>query len=446
MTKHNYELEVAKDFAAPLLMRYSNKFEGADHTITYEPYALAWYDHTTDDVQIFRNQQSVQGVQTGNSIYYTNAFGNGVDFEITLQRSGFKKEVVIPNKPAVFPTPPTPNHRLVALFKYGGSGLKVLKDTQEEWDGNTYFDSDGGFELAETANPVAKSFIKPAYAVDSSEIPKSTSLRVMWVKRNNQLWQGKEIPLDKMANATFPVRFDTVTSYYAGAGDGVHLVFGESSYSNARTVTSADLTTYTAAQNDNYFQIGYQGATDWRNGRLHLPFDTSGIGSGNTVSAASVFVKGEEHNGTTDIKDVTIVESTASPTTPSDADYNNIGSTEFTNTRQQILADGSVAYMEFALNASGIANVDVTGTSQFAILHEWDIDAATLTSSDYSRYRWFFSERAGDTDDPYIEVTYSGGSSTSIKSINGVAQASIGKVNGVAIASIKSYNGVSNVS
>ena len=94
MVKASYKLLIAKDFGANQLIRFQNKYRGANHEIIYEPKMLAWVNKSDlSDMQVFRNQQSVQGYITGenqNVIRYDNAFGNGLHFEITLLRSGFK--------------------------------------------------------------------------------------------------------------------------------------------------------------------------------------------------------------------------------------------------------------------------------------------------------------------------------------------------------------------
>ena len=78
MTKASYRLFIAKDFGADQLIRFDNKYEGANHSIFYEPKMLAWINNPDlSDMQVFRNQQSVTGVLTGDVIRYANAFGDG---------------------------------------------------------------------------------------------------------------------------------------------------------------------------------------------------------------------------------------------------------------------------------------------------------------------------------------------------------------------------------
>lgn len=419
MAKHNYRLRVAKNFAAPLLIQYTNVYEGANHSITYEPQSIAWYNHQTDDVQVFRNQQSVQGVWNSekNSFYYTNAFGNGIDFEITIQRSGFKKEVVIPKKPAVFPTAPGTNYKLVALFKYGGSGLRVLKDTGGEWDNNTFLDHNGGFELPETANPLAKSFIRPAYAVDSDN--RQVPLRVAWVKRNNKLWQVKEIPLGLFEQATFPVRFDTTTSYYSGAGDGEVRYEG----SGATWDTVHDAATGTAAYATSTRAI--VGSYLYSGGgyiiyRSFLPFDTSGIGSGQTISSATLKIRpSDKWNADNDGDDfIAVVQTTqASTTTLATADYDTCGNAIDNPTKgsadHDMTSIGTSAYYSIDLNSTGLDWIVPTGTTKIGLREGHDMkDVAVTGSAGDTAIRFYCSEQTGTSTDPYLEVTYTAAAST----------------------------------
>lgn len=426
MSKHSYHLQVAKDFAAPLLMRFTNKLDGANHTITYEPFAIAWYNHQTQDVQIFRNQQSVQAEYRPdtNSFYYTNAFGNGVDFEITIQRSGFKKEVVIPNKPNQFPNPPGAGYRLVALFKYGGNGLNILrKKDGVEWDKSSHIDDDeNGYEIqelrAETieitdpeGNPITnniqkvyKSFIRPAYAVDAEG--RTKNLRVMWVRRNNQLWQVKEIPLNQMQNAKFPVRFDTSTSMYADSGDGRVYSFVSSNDWSVNHVPR-DGTGATNGESLAYGLISdhrtIYNPDSTRSSNSFFSFDTSGIGTGSTVLSASfrITVAAVLNNVVTNY--YLTNASQASTTTLVAADYDNFTQSAISTA---LATNGGTGNK--TLTISDFSGIDTTGTTKFALVSEYLINDTTPATSGtgQSAIQHYYSEQTGTGSDPYLEITY----------------------------------------
>lgn len=216
MQKASYRLFIAKDFGANQLIRYDNRFEGANHTIYYEPKQLRWVNKTDlTDSQVFRTAQSVQGEVNGRVIRYTDAFGDGIHFEITLRTDGFTKEVVIDARNKL-EQPPTPQHKLVALFRYQGDGLKVLKRSREEWDEDSYFEASDGFRIEETTGK--PSFIRPTRILDSSDSitargDEQQSIPVFWRKFNGSLWQAKVLPTQFLMNATYPVRADTTTTF-----------------------------------------------------------------------------------------------------------------------------------------------------------------------------------------------------------------------------------------
>lgn len=406
MSKHNYHLQVAKDFSAPLLMRYTNVYEGANHTITYEPKMLAWVNATDlSDMQVFRNQQAVQGTINGNVIRYTDAFGDGIHFEITLRRSGFKKEVVIDSL-ASLENPPTVDHKLVALFEYGGTGLKVLKG-QVEWDKDGHLEGADGFELPEEGNGLARSFIRPAYIVDSTPIvPDRQNIKVFWKRHNNKLWQAKILPKQFLLNATYPVRADTVTSYYPGAGDGGVWRDANTSWNNSVTGTGqgADYTTanaYTSAISDKQ--------ANWRFYHGFFPADTSGIGSGSTVTAASLNVYQTANLNTNPCTFSLVETSQASTSTLSSTDHTLWTSTDIgSNT----VATGSGDSTYRVWNFSDLTKINKTGYTKVGIVGTEGISLTDPGSAgNQGGLQLNHSESA--SNDPYISITYTSGSTAS---------------------------------
>lgn len=406
MTKHSYRLRVAKDFSAPQLMQYLSRYEGANHSITYEPVSLAWYNPATNNVQVFRTQQAVAGVYdpVRNSVYFSGAFGPGIDFEVTVKRLGFTKEVVIPSRPANFPTPPTANHRLVALFRYSGTAMKV-KTNRSEWDRNAHFEADEAFELQEEANEAARSFIQPARAYDANG--KFIKLKVAWRRRNNQLWQIKEIPLKQMEGATFPVRFDTTTSFYAGSADHDQRWYQANSWSETRSGASGS-----ALVGANILHGENAGGSDkWIISRFFFPFDTSAIGVGATITAATFRAYKDSNTGNggelTYPANIALVEGTFSnPLSISSADWNSLGTTRLADT-DILRSNTSAGYKAWVLNAAGRAVINPSGWTKLALRPSNDLsDATPPTSRSFSR-NWYFTEtQAGTGTDPYLEVTY----------------------------------------
>jgi RHS repeat-associated protein len=257
MENASYKLYVAKDFTADSLIRYVDRFEGANHTITFDPKVLAWVNKTDlSDHQIFREAQPVEGhLIAPNVIRFDNAFGPGINFEVTLLRSGFRKEIVIDSKDAL-EVPPAPGYELTALFRYRGDNLSVRsRDDAAAWDNASYFEKSNGFRIEEPGGKY--SVMRPAVAFDAATT--STAVRVFWVRHNNALWQAKVLPIKFLRNATYPVRADTTVTYYPDANAETDTVdgAGETCWVNKAAGWSATRDTSSPCVVSDSTQYGY---------------------------------------------------------------------------------------------------------------------------------------------------------------------------------------------
>jgi hypothetical protein len=416
MVKASYKLLIAKDFGANELIRFQNKYRGANHQISYEPKMLAWVNNPDmSDMQVFRNQQSVTGHIVGdNVIRYDNAFGDGIHFEITLLRSGFKKEIVIDAKNKL-ELPPTANHKLVALFKYDGQGLKIKSaDKLREWNKIDYFEETAGFRIQEEANEVFQSFIRPAYIIDEGgEDDNQENIKVFWKLHNGSLWQAKVLPKQFLLNATYPVRADTTTSYYSGAGDGP-IYDANLNWSTLRNQSTGN--EQSSNTSGNFVRAAKSGATYYLY-RGFLPFDTSSIGSGNVVTAATInlYVQAIVDGISAANSYIAVVQTDqASASTLSNDDFNNCGDIDNPTEGGDRLDYSSVVddtYNTWDLNATGLGWVNVTGNTLLGLRDGYDTTDTTPTGEQRMACR--FSEYAGTDYDPYLEVTYSAGGSPS---------------------------------
>jgi hypothetical protein len=419
---------VLKDFSAPTLIEYKNVWEGNNHTVTYDPVKLVWVNATDlSDIVVFRNQQSVQGVLDGGVIKYAGAFGAGIDFEITLHRSGFKKEIVIQSL-AALEAPPTANHKLVALFKYGGTGLTV-KDakTLAEWDNDLYLESEDGYELSEV-DTSKKSFIKPAYIVDSAN--SKSSIKVFWKLHNGSLYQAKVLPKTFLLNATFPVRADTVTSYYSGSGDGSvgfeRTSTGTWSYIHDTATAAWANTAYSTFQTGGSDGCGI-GSGFWNDlglNRSFMPFNTAGLPDSAAITAASIYLyvtANYSTGGNASYDYYSIVETNqASNTALATGDYDECGKSLANGWSHAMDTDiiklsadiSSVrtnnAYNEFPLNSTGLAVVSKTGYTKLGMRNGYDISNVSQSTSTntFTFFHAYTSEQTGTSQDPYLAVTY----------------------------------------
>lgn len=137
-------------------------------------------------------------------------------------------------------------------------------------------------------------------------------------------------------------------------------------------------------------------------------FDASALPDDVTVSAANIGL----YSGSADLFvglgafEVDIVSSTpASDTVLANGDYANLGATPFSSVSSASL--GTDAYVSFALNASGLANISKTGISKFGIRINWDTDnSAPWISGTWSGAGFTDGGYAGTTRDPKIDITY----------------------------------------
>ncbi len=151
----------------------------------------------------------------------------------------------------------------------------------------------------------------------------------------------------------------------------------------------------------------------WRIMRGFFLFDTSSLGSTATISAAtgslyfSGTIRNNWNNGT--YSKYTWCASTPASNTALEAnDFDNVGTTHFV-TDVAISALTQDVYNDFTMNASGLAAIDKTGVSKFAVRLNWDIDnssppAVFDDSGDGGVV--ILADTAGTSTDPKLVVTY----------------------------------------
>lgn len=140
-------------------------------------------------------------------------------------------------------------------------------------------------------------------------------------------------------------------------------------------------------------------------------FDTSAIGSGATISSATLSVKpsavGDHHGGSQALGVVLV--NPASTSALADTDYNIA---KWTMTRQASDIDlGSLSagtYADFALNGTGLGNISKTGITKFGWACSGDIDNSSPGNDPLfvTNVTFNFSEQTGTSSDPKLVVTY----------------------------------------
>lgn len=210
---------------------------------------------------------------------------------------------------------------------------------------------------------------------------------------------------------------NTTSTFYPDASSGGTTVDGFVGNNSGSTwndivtaTTGAEGVGKTDTSQDGVFSRYRVGAPTRLARRGFYTFDTSTIGT-DTISSAtfSLYVTAVKNNHTNTSKDIALVS--ASPASNNDLvanDFDNVGSTEFA-TRVALASATTSAYNDWALNASGISNVNKTGISGFATRTSWDIDNTEPSPQNNtgSGLTTSFADETGTSQDPKLVVEHS---------------------------------------
>lgn len=202
----------------------------------------------------------------------------------------------------------------------------------------------------------------------------------------------------------------TTDTFYPSAGASSP-VDGAVNTNNAVWATARSAATGTAEVSDaaQIIQGEFTGGS-YTIRRNAFCFDTSTIGSGKTISSATFSLYSTAVNDQTETTypaNFTIVQATLTGTAnivSGDFDLSHWGSTEFASRITLATFAASTGYKDFALNASGITNVNMTGISQFGVRPSNDLDNNAPSARSYGQF--YMADQAGTTNDPKLVVTY----------------------------------------
>lgn len=152
-------------------------------------------------------------------------------------------------------------------------------------------------------------------------------------------------------------------------------------------------------------------------------FDTSPLGAGATISAATISFYGSSVRTDAASPTAQVVAATpAANNALANADYGQLGSTAFSTA----IAAGSwstSAYNDFALNTNGKANISKTGVSGFGgIEGAYDLtgtDPGDLTNGGTDYANCYNADQAGTTNDPKLVVTYTSSVASTLTMVQG---------------------------
>lgn len=224
-------------------------------------------------------------------------------------------------------------------------------------------------------------------------------------------------------------------SPFAGAGDGeVRNLGGDGGAGDpdwvvycvdgGGTHVSATATTAIVLSQDKEQTLGEDVTYICNIRRVFLPFDTSSIPAGSSVSAATlnVYVTSKTNNLDDGVDYITVVQtSQATHTTLATSDFPSVGSTHGVSSPTDIGSITTSAYNTFTLNSTGrgfikFSGVDApcsatNGITCIGLREGHDMNGVALGSLNLQdSITISTSENTGTSQDPYMNITYTTGS------------------------------------
>lgn len=194
----------------------------------------------------------------------------------------------------------------------------------------------------------------------------------------------------------------------ASAGDG-RVFDNDATWATARSNTVGDTA-------DSAFLIAQankdNGDSTFTINRGFIPFDTSSIPTGSTITAVDlklyVASKDDEETG----GEIGVIQTTqASISAIATGDYDNLTLNSPTEgaTRVTIAAISTSAYNTISLNAAGRGFVNPGGSTLLGIRHSRDIDNSTPGGSTDSARNRIVCQVSEDANPPQLVITYTSG-------------------------------------
>ncbi len=341
------------------------------------------------------------------TVRYPNAFGDGIHLECSAGNLSFRKDIVIEQKQSndvavEFEIEIPSSENLIIKGQYKNPKQSIDLQGYNIKIGSEY---DNG-----------ASHIRKAIVYDSDGLVSNIPFEYRF--ENSKSYLKKIIPASFLKKAMYPVRSDTVTSYYTLVGDG-EVKSTSASWNTAHDAAAGDIADY--ASQGPRVSIEGSGGTNARIYRAYLPVDTSSLSGSATINSATlniyVTVVTDVYN---DAQGYIAVVKTFQPsyTVLNTGDYNDCGydvGNEVAGRAQYLAVKGSSdydltgmatsAYLVMTLNATGRGWIVKGGTTPLGIREGHDVEDVNpgMVFGDESRVIFNSSEASND---PYLSVDY----------------------------------------
>ena len=168
------------------------------------------------------------------------------------------------------------------------------------------------------------------------------------------------------------------------------------------TVESPITSVLTANTTSNFWRSMY---------RLIYNFDTSILPDDVTITSSTFgvyFDTGAYLNSWPATSTLNLTQAyTANSTTLINSDFENNVSYTTRMSTDKLISSFSAGYINFSLNADGLANISKTGLSKFAMKSNWDLDNAPPTWISGGNIRLlFYTSESGLSVTPYLTIEY----------------------------------------
>jgi len=333
-------------------------------------------------------------------IVYPNAFGEGINLEIEVSRTSFRKYVVIKQQPK----------KLTKDLEFSFA-ISIPVNGKVKWrDGLTNeFKEWKGENLEILGNTLfilgvnRETWLRPLRVWDSAGNETYVKVKLRMVDGTPVL--TKILPKDFLLKATYPVYTDTTASYYSGNGDGWVRYYGCSNWDTCHDATEGTQNNYT----DTRIYVKAEQLSEGGNYdliRAFLPFDTSGLPDDADIAAATLHFHIYQiltNDGTNYLALVQTTQSSTSELT--NGDFDQCGAVNNPTEGASRLEVTSTGWHEWELNSTGLGWISKTGWTKLGIRSgNLDCDDVVPTYGSQGLNLNFYSSESDY--DPYLEVTY----------------------------------------